>query len=176
MKYLLNANTCIRILNSSDEGVPRRFTACQPADIVLCSVVKAELLYGARRSARVEFNLRRLAHFAAPLQSLSFDDQSAHEYGLIRADLATVGKPIGANDLLIAAIARAHKLILVTHNLGEFERVQGLRVEDWEEDPTNQSPSCKWLCKFPVECDKGWEIHRPMGGNPGRLAYLLHAV
>jgi tRNA(fMet)-specific endonuclease VapC len=132
MKYLLDANTCIQLLNSGDEGVTRRCTACQPADIVLCSVVKAELLYGARRSARVEFNLKRLDYFAAPLQSLPFDDRCAHDYGLIRADLAAQGKPIGANDLMIAAIARAHDLVLVTHNTGEFSRVAGLRVEDWE--------------------------------------------
>jgi tRNA(fMet)-specific endonuclease VapC len=132
MKYLLDANTCIRLLNGDDEAVMRRYTDCQPADIVLCSVVKAELAYGARRSARVEFNLKRLEYFAAPLQSLPFDDRCAHDYGLIRADLAAQGKPIGANDLMIAAIARTHDLILVTHNTGEFSRVAGLRVEDWE--------------------------------------------
>lgn len=132
MKYLLDANTCIRILNHSDAGVTRRYRTCQPADLALCSVVRAELLYGARRSARVEFNLRRLEIFAAPLQSVPLDDRCAHDYGLIRADLAAQGKPIGANDLMIAAIARAHDLILVTHNTGEFSRVVGLRVEDWE--------------------------------------------
>jgi len=132
MKYLLDTNTCIHLLNADDEAVTRRYSACQPADIVLCGVVKAELLYGARRSARVEFNLKRLEYFAAPLQSLPFDDRCAHDYGLIRADLATQGKPIGANDLMIAAIARAHDLILVTHNTGEFSRVAGLRIEDWE--------------------------------------------
>lgn len=132
MKYLLDANTCIRLLNQTSAGVTQRFKACEPADILLCSVVRAELLYGARRSARVEFNLRRLEVFAAPLQSLPFDDRSAHDYGLIRADLAAKGRPIGANDLMIAAIARAHDLILVTHNTAEFNRVAGLRVEDWE--------------------------------------------
>ena len=132
MKFLLDANICIRILNNSDEGVLGRFAACQPADVALCSVVKAELQYGARRSARVEFNLKRLEKFAAPLQSLPFDDRCAHDYALIRADLAAQGKPIGANDLLIAAIARVHDLILVTHNTGELGRVAGLRIEDWE--------------------------------------------
>ncbi len=132
MRYLLDSNTCIRLLNQDNAGVTERFRACLPADIALCSVVKAELLYGARRSARVEINLRRLEIFAAPLQSVAFDERCAHDYGLIRADLAAQGKPIGANDLMIAAIARAHDLILVTHNTGEFSRVVGLRVEDWE--------------------------------------------
>lgn len=132
MRYLLDSNTCIRLLNQDNAGVAERFRMCQPADIALCSVVKAELLYGARGSARVEFNLRRLEIFAAPLQSVPFDDRCAQDYGLIRADLAAQGKPIGANDLMIAAIARAHDLVLVTHNTGEFNRVVGLRMEDWE--------------------------------------------
>lgn len=132
MKYLLDTNTCIHLLNAGDPGVKQRYAACQPADIVLCSVVRAELLFGARKSARVQSNLKRLEYFAAPLQSLAFDDRCAHDYGLIRADLAVQGKPIGANDLMIAAIARAHDLILVTHNTGEFSRLAGLRIEDWE--------------------------------------------
>ena len=132
MTYLLDANTCIRLLNSSDEGVTRRYAACQPADIVLCSVVKAELLYGARRSGRIEFNLRRVEYFAAPLRSLSFDDRCAHDYALIRADLAAQGKPIGANDLMIAAIALANRATLVSHNIREFERIVGLSLVDWE--------------------------------------------
>lgn len=135
MKYSLDANTCIRLLNSASEAVLTRFAACQPAQIVVCSIVRAELLYGARRSARVEPNLKRLEHFLAPLRSIAFDDQCAHYYGLVRADLAGQGKPVGANDLLIAAIARAHDLILVTHNTREFSRVVGLRIEDWEMAP-----------------------------------------
>ena len=132
MKYLLDSNTCIRLLNQDSARVTQRYRACQPVDIAMCSVVRAELLYGARRSARVDFNLRRLEIFTAPLQSVPFDDRCAHDYGLIRADLAAQGMPIGANDLMIAAISRAHDLTLVTHNTSEFSRVAGLRVEDWE--------------------------------------------
>jgi len=103
-----------------------------PEEIVLCSVVKAELLFGARKSQQVEANLQKLKLFFEPLVSLSFDDRCAEEAGLIRADLSTQGKPIGPNDLLIAATARAHDAVLVTHNTDEFARVTGLRLADWE--------------------------------------------
>ena len=87
---------------------------------------------GARHSQQVEANLQLLKTFFAPLQSLPFDDRSAEEAGQIRADLAAQGTPIGPNDLLIAAIARAHDAILVTHNHNEFTRVTNLRVVNWE--------------------------------------------
>ena len=96
------------------------------------SVVKAELLSGARRSQRLEANLQLLKAFFAPLQSLPFDDDCAEHYGKIHADLLAQGKPIGPNDTLIAAIARAHDATLITHNTGEFSRVAGLRMKDWE--------------------------------------------
>ena len=94
-------------------------------------MVKAELLYGARHSQKVEANLQRLKQFFAPLSSLSFDDRSAEEYAQIRADLTRQGKLIGPNDLMIAAIARAHDAILVTNNTAEFQRVANLRLVDW---------------------------------------------
>lgn len=106
-----------------------------PSEIVLCSIVKAELLYGARHSERVEDNLRLLDRFFTPLASLSFDDRCAEEYGLIRAQLAAQGALIGPNDLMIAATARAHDTTLVTHNIREFNRVAGLRLTDWIEEP-----------------------------------------
>lgn len=130
--YLLDTNVCIRLLNEAHPSVQQHFRSLAPADIALCSVVKAELLFGARRSARVEENLQRLKRFFAPLNSLPFDDLCAEHYALIRADLLSQGKPIGPNDLLIAAIARAYDAVLVTHNTGEFGRVIGLRMEDWE--------------------------------------------
>lgn len=103
-----------------------------PADIALCSVVKAELLFGALRSEHKEQNLQLLKNLFAPLQSFEFDDNAAEHYAQIRADLSAQGNLIGANDLMIAAIARAKNAILVTHNTGEFSRVQGLQIEDWE--------------------------------------------
>jgi tRNA(fMet)-specific endonuclease VapC len=130
--YLLDTNACIHILNNTSAGVIGRFSSESPSTIRLCSVVKAELLYGARKSNRVAAVLASLDRFFRPLVSLPFDDECAHEYGLLRADLSRAGTPIGANDLMIAAIARRHNATLVTHNVTEFTRVGGLAVEDWE--------------------------------------------
>jgi tRNA(fMet)-specific endonuclease VapC len=130
--YLLDTNTCIHLLSHSHGAVAQRFIRHTPDEIALSSVIKAELLYGARRSQRVEPNLELLRRFFAPLASLPFDDRCAEEYGQIRTDLNQQGQPIGPNDLLIAASARAHDAVLVTHNTGEFSRVTGLRLEDWE--------------------------------------------
>ena len=132
MIYLLDTNVCIHLLNEKHPVILQHLLQHSPADIALCSVVKAELLYGARRSQRVEANLQLLKTFFSPLQSLSFDDECAEHYGQIHADLLTQGKPIGPNDTLIAAIARAHDATLITHNSSEFSRVAGLRMEDWE--------------------------------------------
>ena len=105
--------------------------AMDPTSLLLCSVVKAELVFGARKSAKVGDNLNRLVQFFRPFQSLPFDDSAAQQYGQIRATLERNGTPIGANDMLIAAIALAHDLTVVTRNVGEFSRVTGLRVEDF---------------------------------------------
>jgi tRNA(fMet)-specific endonuclease VapC len=94
--------------------------------------VKAELIFGARKSAKPEQNLARLARFFQPLVSLPFDDGAADHYGSIRTDLERAGTPIGANDLMIGAIALAHSLTLVTANQTEFSRIGGLVCENWE--------------------------------------------
>ena len=138
--FLLDTNACIRILNGSSPAVAARLQATSPSDVRLCAVVKAELLYGARRSARVEDNLRLLSRFFAPLVSLPFDDRCADEAGLIRGELERSGTPIGPSDLLIAATARANDLVLVTHNRREFERVPGLRIDDWEAPAPMRGP------------------------------------
>jgi tRNA(fMet)-specific endonuclease VapC len=104
-----------------------------PSELALCSVVKAELIFGARNSSKVESNLKLLKSFFKPLISLPFDDKAAEEYGIIRADLTRQGKIIGPNDLMIASIAKAFDTTLVTNNTKEFSRISNLRIEDWQE-------------------------------------------
>ena len=130
--YLLDTNACIHILNGSSPELAGRLRRHRPSEIRLCSVVKAELLYGARKSARPAENLRLLEELFAAVGSLSFDDESAAHAGTIRHDLERAGTPIGAYDLMIAATAMAHDAVLITHNVGEFSRVLGLKLEDWE--------------------------------------------
>lgn len=130
--FLLDTNVCIHLLNKRHLEIESRFRQCSPAELSLCSVVKAELLFGARHSKKVEANLQLLKLFFEPLGSLPFDDKCAEEYGLIRADLSSQGKIIGPNDLIIAATAKAHDAVLVTHNTKEFSRITGLRLEDWQ--------------------------------------------
>ncbi len=130
--YLLDTNVCINFLNGTSPAVTQHFQDYSPSEIAVCSIVKAELLFGARNSLRVDANLQVLKMFFAPLQSLAFDDRCADEYGLIRSDLKIQGRLIGPNDMLIAAVARANDAVLVTHNTREFSRISGLRLDDWE--------------------------------------------
>lgn len=131
--YLLDTNACIRILNNNLPALVTRLQQHRPDEIALCSVVKAELLYGAQRSNRIAENLRLLDHFFAPFYSLPFDDNCADAFGRIRTELERRGTPIGPYDLLIAATAVANGRTLVTANTREFSRVAGLKIENWEE-------------------------------------------
>lgn len=132
--FLLDTNACISLLNGSSPLLAKRMLSHHPSEIMLCSVVKAELLYGARHSRRVEQNLDLLSRFMAPFHSLPFDDDSAERYAVIRQELAARGQPFGPNDTLIAAIAMRNDLVLVTRNTREFGRITGLRWVNWEAD------------------------------------------
>jgi len=132
VRVLLDTNVCIRVLNGSSQPVVARLRELDPGDVVMSAVVRAELVYGARKSRHVAANLRLVDAFCEPFVCLPFDDRAADVYGDIRADLERLGQPIGPNDLLIASTALAHSLTLVTHNLSEFARVPGLGIEDWE--------------------------------------------
>jgi tRNA(fMet)-specific endonuclease VapC len=131
MAYLLDTNVCVAYLNERESSLRQRFEATSPGDLSLCSVVKAELLYGARNSSRVADNLSKLSKFFSLFESLPFDDDAAEHYGVVRAQLRRGGHPIGANDMMIAATALAADLTIITRNQNEFLRVAGLRVEAW---------------------------------------------
>jgi tRNA(fMet)-specific endonuclease VapC len=132
VSHLLDTNVCIRLINRSPGAVVERLRVHNPGSIHLSAITKAELFYGARHSKRVRENVQLVMAFCKPYPCLAFDDLCAEHYGLIRADLISRGENIPPMDLLIAATARAHDLILVTHNLRDFAPVIGLRLEDWE--------------------------------------------
>ncbi|MEZ5354982.1 MAG: type II toxin-antitoxin system VapC family toxin [Bryobacteraceae bacterium] len=129
-RYLLDSNIWIGMARG-DESLLERIRLMEPPQIVTCSVVRAELAYGARKSRQVEKNLVGFQRLLDPVDSLAFDDLAADHYGMIRADLERAGTPIGAADLMIASIARSRDVVMVTRNVNEFVRVVGLRVEEW---------------------------------------------
>lgn len=134
MRYLLDTNTCIGWLRGNQPNIVARIQQRSSSDIVLCSVVVGELIYGSERAspAHQANNRLRVAQLRAHFVSYSFDDPAAEWYGKVRAQLAGSGMLIGPNDLMIAAIALTHQLTVVTHNIAEFGRVPGLSFEDWE--------------------------------------------
>ncbi len=130
--YLLDTNACIRFLRDARSNVAQRLAQVPYHEVVLCSIVKAELYYGVQRSAQPGHSLQTLTAFTEHFVSLPFDDQAAEIYGRLRAHLAQQGMLIGPNDMFIAATALAHQVTLVTHNTREFSRVPGLSIVDWE--------------------------------------------
>lgn len=132
MKYLLDTNACISYLNNPQSAVRERMQAHNPADIVLCAVVEAELHYGVMKSAKPVENMAKLDFFLKQFFSFPFNSDAAKVFGCIRATLAKSGNPIGPYDLQIAAIAILNDLTLVSHNVREFTRISDLRLEDWE--------------------------------------------
>ena len=132
MKYLLDTNTCIRYLNGRSLPVLQRLDTLPETDVCVCSIVKLELRFGALRSTHVERSLTQQETFLGRFESLPFNDVAHTRAAEVRATLAAAGTPIGPYDLLIAAIALTHDLILVTHNTREFGRVARLKIEDWE--------------------------------------------
>ena len=132
LRFLLDTNVCIQYLNFPDSSVRQRLANVRSDEIAVCSVVKAELFYGSKKSKNPARNLAVQMSFLNQFESLSFDDAAAIEFGDIRGELSSIGMIIGPYDLQIAAIAKANYLTLVTNNTREFARVSGLRIEDWE--------------------------------------------
>jgi tRNA(fMet)-specific endonuclease VapC len=130
MRYLLDANAVIALLNDTTSPNARRIPRYTPREVALSALVNHELYNGAIKSQRVDKNVARVDALQFPV--LEFDQEDARQAGEVRAHLASTGTPIGPYDVLVAGQAKARKLTLVPHNTTEFPRVPGLKVEDWK--------------------------------------------
>ena len=131
MTYLLDTNVCVDYLTGRFPSVAGRLRALDPSDVCLSSIVVAELRYGADKSARPRRNHDLLDTLTAEIPCREFDARAASFYGKVRSALEHRGRPIGPNDMLIAAHALSLGLVLVTDNVREFGRVKELTVENW---------------------------------------------
>lgn len=129
-RYMLDSSFCIDLMRDKTQALRERFRD-EWADLCTSTIVMHELLYGAEKSARPRHNRVRVEEFLSRLKLVEFDSEAASHAAHIRADLAKRGCPIGAYDSLIAAHARSLNLTVITGNLKEFSRVDGLRCEDW---------------------------------------------
>nr|WP_315398728.1 tRNA(fMet)-specific endonuclease VapC [uncultured Duganella sp.] len=130
LKFMLDTNVCIFTIKNKPVHVREHFIR-QHGLMCISTVTLAELFYGVEKSANPVHNLVEVEGFAARLEVLDFDDHAAAHTGQIRAELSRTGMPIGPYDQMIAGHARSRGLIIVTNNRREFDRVPGLRVEDW---------------------------------------------
>jgi len=131
MKWMLDTNTCIAMIKREPESALKKLRGKSVGQVGLSIIVLTELANGAAGSARPAQNFAALHEFLMALEVASYDYTAAMQYGSVRSSLEHKGQPIGPLDTLIAAHALALDAILVTHNTREFERVKGLRVEDW---------------------------------------------
>jgi tRNA(fMet)-specific endonuclease VapC len=130
LKYMLDTNIVIYTIKNKPSAVKAAFET-HYGQVCISSVTLMELIYGAEKSSRPERNLLDIDGLAARLEVLDYDQTAATHSGQLRTELAKVGTPIGPYDQMIAGHARSRGLILVTNNSGEFERVPGLRLENW---------------------------------------------
>lgn len=130
MKYLLDTNICIYIINNKPPHVFEKFKEFQLGQLWISSITASELAFGVEKSGS-QRNKQALNKFLAPLEVLSYDEQAIWYYAQLRHQLQSTGQPIGSLDMLIAAHALALKATLVTNNIKEFQRVKGLIVENW---------------------------------------------
>lgn len=130
--YLLDTNTCIFIKNNKPLHVLEKLRSVLDQNVFLSSITVAEMQYGVYNSQNIEKNRISLTEFLAPFQIIDFDNRDAEFFGKIRSKLRKEGNLIGPYDMLIAAQALSRKLILVTNNVNEFERIPDLIIEDWK--------------------------------------------
>lgn len=130
LRFLLDTNIVIYVLKRRPIEVLSVFNA-NASRMAISSITLAELMHGAEKSSRVTENLAAIEDFCSRLEVLPYSSKAAQHYGAIRAHLEKLGRPIGVNDLHIAAHARSEGLVLVTNNTAEFERVPALEIENW---------------------------------------------
>lgn len=129
--YLLDTNICAYVINRRYDNVVKRLRQIDPEDLYISSIVAAELAYGVENSARVEPNRKNLREFLDLIQILPWDEKAVWQYALHKTRLKKAGTTIGELDLLLGCQALAHDAVFVTNNMREFERIDGLRLENW---------------------------------------------
>ena len=131
MIYFLDTNICVYYLNNSNAHVKEQLNSMPIKDIKIPSMVAAELLYGAEKSVKREYNLKLFKSFLSIYEIIDFNEKAAEHYAEIRAELERKGKSIGGNDIIIASTALANEGIVVTNNTDEFSRINNLKIENW---------------------------------------------
>lgn len=132
---MLDTDICVYLIKRKPRHVLESLHRMPPSGVGLSSITLSELEYGVSKSQRPEQNRIALLQFVIPLEVLPYDDRAATEYGRIRTHLEMQGTPIGALDTLIAAHALSLNTVLITNNLSEFERVPGLKTDNWADRP-----------------------------------------
>ena len=130
LQYMLDTNICIYVIKSRPVELREQFNRLTE-QICISTITLAELYYGVEKSARCAQNLQAVEEFVARLEALPFSVEAAAHYGQVRAELERAGRLAGSHDMLIGAHARSAGLIVVTNNLRGFERIPGLRIENW---------------------------------------------
>lgn len=136
MRYMLDTNICIYAIKHKPEQVFMHLQEHDPIDICISSITYAELVHGVEKSKSIEKNRVALALLLANIEIMNFDSLAAEHYGKIRSDLEKAGIPIGPLDMMIAGHAKSLGYTVVTNNTKEFERVKGLKLENWVENLT----------------------------------------
>lgn len=131
MKYMLDTNICIYLMKNKPKEVLERFKEHEISDVCISAVTYAEMAHGIEKSKYADRNRVAVALFLSGITVMDFDVQAATEYGRVRVELERKGTPIGKFDSMIAAHALSQNLTIVTNNTREFNRVEGLKVENW---------------------------------------------
>lgn len=131
MIRLVDTNICIYVIRKKPSGVLKKLTSLATTDTCISSITLAELEYGVAKSSHAEKNRSALIEFLLPFQIRVFDEEAARHYGRVRSQLERRGHPIGSLDLLIGAHALSIGAVLITNNVREFSRIEGLSIENW---------------------------------------------